>query len=136
MKKILVIISGIIVLVVGIILFLNAKGLEKRCTAEAIGKVVDFKIEEGTETEDGYVRTTYTYFPIIEYKAGNKTVTKQSSIGSQSKKYSINDQVDILYNPDNIEEYTIKGDSTSNYLSIIFIIVGIIIVLVGVFKRI
>ena len=137
MKKLLIILSGMVVLAVGIFLFISEKGLAKRCTTEAVGTVVDIKVEENLEEDDGITRTTYTYFPIIEYNAGDKAVSKQSTTGSSgSPSYNVNDKIDILYNPNNVEEFIIKGDTTSNILSIVFIAVGVIIVFIGIVKRI
>ena len=135
MKKILIILIGIIVSGVGIFLLINEKGLSKRCTVEAVGTVVDIRVEESTEEEDGLTRTVYTYFPVIEYNARDKIVSKKSNTGSNSEKYNIKDRVDILYNPNNIEEYIIKGDKTGNILGVVFIVAGIVVVVIGIIKR-
>ena len=50
--------------------------------------------------------------------------------------YNLNDKVDILYNPNKVEEYIIKGDKTSNIIGIVFIILGIIVCIAGVTKEI
>ena len=135
MKKLVVIIFGIIAVGIGIFSIINAKELSKRCTVEAVGTVVGINVEEGTEEEDGYIRTVYTYYPVLEYNAGDKTVSKQSNSGSNSPTYKVNDKIDILYNPDNVEEYIIKGDTSSNIVGIIFIVAGVVITIVGIIKR-
>ena len=131
MKKIFVILFGIIFIVVGIFLLINGKQKAKRCTEEIIGTIVEIKEETSTDT-NGVIE--YTYYPIIEYQVGEKTITKQSSTGSNTSKYNLNDKIDLLYNPNNIEEFIIKGDKSSNYIGIVFIVLGTITFFVGLFK--
>lgn len=136
MKKILVILTGLIFVGIGIYFYVNGKALSKRCTVEAVGTVVNIKVEESLEDDDGYTRTVYTFYPVIEYKAGDKTVSKQSSTGSSSSsQYNVNDKLDILYNPNDVEEYIIKGDTSSNFIGILFIVAGVVVAIVGVVKR-
>ena len=132
MKRVLPVILGIVIIAVGVFLTIKSKDLEKKCTAEAVGTVVEI-VREETQDEDNFTR--YTYYPVIEYKAGDRTVTKQSSTGSGTSEYNVNDKIDILYNPDNVEEYIIKGDKTSNIIGIIFIVVGIVVSVLGVIKK-
>ena len=133
MRKIFVILFGIIFAGIGIFLLINGNELKKRCTAETVGTVVEIVREESTDS-DGDME--YTYYPIIEYKAGDSVINRKSSAGSSSSKYNVNDKVDILYNPNKAEEFIIKGDNSSNILGIIFIVVGIIVAIFGVIGRI
>lgn len=136
MKKIFTILFGLVFVAVGIFSLMNGNKQIKNCTVETVGTVVQIKEEMGTEEdEDGITRTTYTYYPVIEYKAGDKTITKQYSTGSNSLKYKTNDKVDILYNPNNVEEYIIKGDKSSNILGVIFIVAGAFVSIAGVFVK-
>ena len=132
MKKIGVIIFGIVFAVIGIFVLKNGKDLEKRCTVEVEGTVIEIKEEMSTDSDN---QTSYTYYPVIEYKAGEKTVTKKSNTGSSSSKYNINDKIVVLYNPEKEDEFIIKGDKSSSMLGIIFIIVGVAVVVLGVVKR-
>ena len=52
MKKIIVIIAGILFIAVGIFLFISGKNQEKRCTVEAVGTVVEI-IEDISRDSDG-----------------------------------------------------------------------------------
>ena len=135
MKKIIVILFGLVSIGIGIFLLINANALSKRCTMKTVGTVVDIKVEENIEDDEGITRTVYTYYPVIEYDAENKTVKKQSSTGSNSPKYKVNDRINILYNPNNIEEFIIEGDKSSNIIGIIFIVVGIVVAFIGAIKR-
>ena len=130
MQKLKVIIIGIVFLAVGIFMFVKGNAQAKRCTEEAVGKVVEMHEDVSTDS-DGQI--TYTYYPIIEYTAGDKTVSKQSDTGSSN--YKINDSVTILYNPDNVEEYVIKGDNSSNIFGIAFIALGAVTLVIGIIKR-
>ncbi len=134
MKKIGVIIVGIIFLAVGIFLFVRGKNREKNCTAETVGTIIEIKEDTSTDTDTG--RITYVYYPIIEYKAGESMVRRQGENGSSNPNYKVNDKINILYNPNNIEEFMIKGDNSSNIVAIIFVILGAAVVILGFFKKI
>ena len=127
MRRFFLIIFAIFFIGIGIFVLVHGNGLAKRCTEEAIGTVVNVIKEDSTDS-DGF--TSYTYTPVIEYKVGEKTITKRAGSGSGSPEYQINDTIDILYNPNNVEEFIIKGES-STLFGIIFIVVGAIAFLVG-----
>ena len=127
MRRFLLIIFAILFIGIGIFVLVQGNALAKRCTQEAVGTVVNVVREESTDS-DGF--TQYTYIPVIEYKAGERTITKQSSKGSGAPEYQINDTIDILYNPNNVEEFIIKGESNTLF-GIVFIVIGIIVFLVG-----
>ena len=131
MRKIFVILFGIIFVGVGIFILARGNELAKRCTIEATGTVVEIIEETSTDADEGI---SYTYYPVIEYKAGDNTISKKSNNGSNPSKYNVSDKVDILYNPENVEEYIIKGDKSSTLFGIIFIVVGIFIAIVGLIK--
>lgn len=124
MKKTLIpLLVGIIFLVIGIFITIQGNGLKERCTGEATGTVVKI-IEEVDSSDDS---TSYTYYPVIEYKAGEQNVSKKSDIGSNPSKYQVGEKVEILYNPNKIDEYIIKGDNTFGILGIVFIVVGAVL---------
>ena len=135
MKKLFVIIVGFVAVGIGIFSIITARGLSQRCTVGAVGTVVDMKIEETTEYNDDGSSTVYTYYPIIEYQVGDRTVTQQSTTGSGSAKYKVNEKIAIMYNPNKVEEFIIKGDKTANIVGIVFVAAGIAIAIVGMIKR-
>ena len=118
MKKIIVVLCGILFAAVGIWVLKSGNEKSKRCTQEAIGTVVDI-IEKRETNSDGDIE--YKYYPVIRYEAGGKTITKQGyaspsssssinvgggfTLSSSHSKYKENDSVKIFYNPDNIEEF-------------------------------
>ena len=136
-KKILVIVIALVFVGIGVFLIIRGNELAKRCTEEAVGTVVEIKMEESLESDEYGTHTIYTYYPIIEYKAGDKTVTKQSENGASGQSaYKLNDKIDILYNPQNVEEFIVKGDNSSNFMGIIFIVAGVLALGVGIFAKI
>ena len=134
MKKIVTILFGIIFVAVGIFVKVRGNNMAKKCTTPAVGTVVEIKQEEDYDSDNGGY--TYTYYPVIEYEANGETVTKQYSTGSNRSEYRINDKVNILYNPEKVDEYLIEGDKTSNLFGIIFIVMGAVIVVAGIFGKI
>ena len=65
---------GVIFIVVGIYVLTNGANKSKRCTVETVGMVVEIKEERTTDSEGDY---QYTYYPVIRYQAGDRTITKQ-----------------------------------------------------------
>ena len=131
MKRVLVVLGGLIFVAIGIWIIKFEIDKTKRCTEETIGIVV--KNIEKTEVEDNKIK--YMYYPVIKYKANGKTITKTSNAGTGHERYSANEKVNILYNPKNIEEFIIKGDSTINFVGIVFVIVGGIFAIAGFIKK-
>ncbi len=131
MKKILVIILGIAILVGGFVYKNYSENLAKRCTVEAPAKVVD--IEEEEDWDDGSV--SYVYYPVIEYEANGTTINKKHNSGSNPSKYSIGDSISVMYNPENVQEYVIVGDNSSQFVWILLVVIGGVFILVGVFGK-
>lgn len=150
MKKLIFITIGILFAIVGFYIFKKGDAKVKRCTAETQGTVVEI-VEKTEKNQDGDYE--YVYYPVISYQANNETVTKQSSFGysSQTKlnvsdnfaislshsKYRINDSIKVLYNPNNIEEFVLEGEKNNSYImGIVFIILGSLVAILGIFKPI
>ena len=131
-KMLIFMLGGILAIIVGIVMIVKGNALVKRCTVETQGTVIENVEQEDYDDENHTMR--YTYYPVIEYKAGDKTVTKQSSTGTGEVKYKENDKITIMYNPDDAEEFIIKGDNSNNIIAIIFIAVGSVVTLVGAKK--
>ena len=126
---ILFLLVGIVFIFAGIVAMNQGNSLEKRCTQETIGKVVEVICERSYNSNEN--EFTYTYYPVIEYQVGDRTISQKSRSGQYPPKYTVGEQVEIYYNPNNVEEYIIKGDSTAKYLGIGFIVVGSIAAAVG-----
>ena len=131
MKRLLFLLVGIIAIGIGIFAISNGNRLAKVCTEKTTGTVVGILREEEVDSE-GY--TSIVYRPQIEYKAGEQLVSTKGDGSSNASDYNVDDKIDIMYNPNNVEEYMIKGDNSSNVGGIMWIVLGVIIALVGVYK--
>ena len=121
MQKFGCLIVGIIFIGVAVFMYFKNSNLVKNCTVDAIATVVDMR-EDFTADSDG---SGYMYYPIIEYQAGENKVEVEMSTGSSTPAYRINEKINILYNPNKTDEFIIKGDSTSNIISIVFGVLGL-----------
>ena len=129
MKRFLPLLVGVIFLAVGIFMFFRNQYLVKNCTEEVVATVVNMKEDISTD-DDG---TRYLYYPIIEYMAGREKVSVQMDSGSNPPAYSIGDTVTILYNPNKVKEFIVKGEQTTNIFSIVFMILGVCVTGYGTF---
>ena len=130
LKNVLPFIMGIVFIAVGVFSFINQNRLNNVCTEQVVGTVVEIIQESSYDSESN--TTSYTYYPVVEYTAGSERVTERGSVGSNPSKYKVGDNVDILYNPSNISEFIISGDSTSMILSIVFAVAGVVLLIAGV----
>lgn len=132
-KKIIVILIGLIFMGIGIYTLVSGNAKAKRCTEETSGVVVEV-VEERKTDSDG--KTTYSYYPVIEYRVGEESITKKHNIGSgNSSKYIEGDEIDILYDPNSIEDFIIKGDNSLKMIGYIFAGFGLFTTVVGVVSK-
>ena len=126
MSKFICLIISILFVVIGIFMLFNSDKLIKRCTIETDAKVVEYKevIENEHENRINGEPLKYTYYPIIEYKANDRVISKQYQTGSNIRKYKEGESIIVLYNPDNVEEFIIKGEKGSKILGIGFTALG------------
>ena len=129
MQRFMCLIVGVIFLAVGVFMFVRNNRLEKNCTAEAQATVVDMKEEVNTDSD---AATNYTYYPIVEYTAGETAVRAVMDDGSSTPAYDIGEKVTILYNPNKINEFMVKGAISSKIISYVLMALGALISIFGV----
>ena len=123
------IIVGIAIIILAFYLRMNGNALKERCTQNATAVVIDY--EEKLETDgEGDWQTMYS--PIIMYNANGQTVTTTSPTSYNYRKYDTNTEVEILYNPDNVEEYIVPSDFKTGTIYIFLIIFGAFCFLAGI----
>ena len=129
MQKFLALIIGVVFLGLGIFMYVKNDNLIKNCTTETTATVVDMKQELSSDTDS---TTSYMYYPIIEYVVDGNTIRTQIDSGSSSPKYNINEKITILYNPNKVKEFIVKGEKTLSIFSIVFMALGALISVYGI----
>lgn len=133
MKKREYYILGIIAIIVAIILLFVGKGKEKRCTVEIQANIVEVKEKINFDTEKS--TSSYTYYPIIEYKIGDKTIRKDCKyLEKEYNTFKKGEKIDILYNPNNVEEFIIPKNKSLVYLAYFIFAFGGIALIYGFLK--
>ena len=130
MNKFLPLLAGIIFIAGGIFIYIHSEHLKKVCTTSTQATIVDFKQEIDDESNN------VSYFPIIEYEVNGKKYNKTHSTSDSMHKYSVGQKINILYNPDNPDEYYIEGDGSDNIVSFICFGVGGIVSFLGIYMLI
>lgn len=120
---------GIIFLVVGIVMISNWKKKEVNCTAVTSGKVIDIAKHESNDMDNGY---TVSWYPVFEYNIGEQKFRKESAYGESRSKYTIGQNVEIYYNPENYNEYYVPEITIPKKLSIIFIVAGTAAIMISI----
>lgn len=88
-------------------------GKGRKCTEEATAVVVG---RETKRIRSGKGRRRTEYHPVLEFTAGEQTVRKAADISSIFPgKYKDGDTLEIRYDPENPEEFLVKGKSFRTY---------------------
>lgn len=88
-----------------------------KCKSITTGKVIDFYEDHNSKKTN--------LFPIFEYEVYGTKYTKQYNFGTVSGQYSIGQEVEIHYNPNNANDYYIKGNNSIIIFGVMFLFVGI-----------
>ena len=128
MQRFIVALIGVIFLGLGVFMYVNNKNLVKNCTVETEATVVDMK----QEFADSDSTSTYMYSPIIEYTANDQLQRVTMDKSSSTPAYDINEKITILYNPNNVKQYIVKGEKSSSIFSIVFMAIGLLVTGYGV----
>ena len=132
-KRLFVVILGIAIVVLGVYLINKSNNLVKVCTEQTTGKVIEIIEKEDYDSDSGF---NYLYYPVIEFSDGETTISYESNEGSNPSHYSVNDEVEVHYNPNNLEEHYVKGETGMNKgIGIFCIVLGIIFSLGGIFGK-
>ena len=108
---------GLFFVVIGVAVIMFQKKQNNKCTEVTTATVID-------NVHPGYGSSVRKFMPVFQYTVNGQTVTQKSTIARKPKKYEIGDQVELRYNPNNINEYYVPG-YTSKSLGIIFILAGL-----------
>lgn len=129
MKKFIAIIIGVVFMAIGGVLYFMNNSKIQNCTVEVEATVVDHKIE--VEVDGDNSRTLY--YPIMEYEADGKTMKVTMDKGSEEmEEYMTGEKVVVLYNPNNVAEFIVKGDYSSIIISIVFAALGAVVTIAGI----
>lgn len=79
------------------------------CTSRTEGVVVDVLKESVAEMHDTSDIPSYSYFPVVEYKAGSGTIRKRDFFGGKKDDFAIGDKVTVFYDPLNPEHFYLDG---------------------------
>lgn len=129
MQRFLGLIMGVLFVAVGVFMYIKNDSLAKNCTMESEATVVDMKQDFSSDSDS---TSSYIYYPIIEYQANDETVRVTMDQGSSTPAYQINDKITVMYNPNKVKEFYIKGDKSSNIISIVFMAIGAVVTGFGI----
>ena len=120
---------GLIFFISGIIILKNRKKKEKNCTSKTHGKVIDILKHENRGIDSTY---TYSWHPVFEYTIGNLKYVKESFYGFSESKFAIGQDVEILFNPENYNEFYVANETLPRTLGRIFTIIGNLLIIIAI----
>ena len=126
--------TGTIFTLTGVLLLLIRSKRKANCTSVTKGTVTDIVKRTGIyDKEYGY---STLWHPVFEYTVDGVKYVKESNYGTTKAKFGIGQELEILYNPDNNNEYYVKEENGPKTLGVIFTIVGSILLVAGIILRI
>ena len=113
---------GLIFLLIGLVFKKSSEEKRIKCTEKTTAKIKDIKSDYFGDAlnEHSYV----SYFPVIEYNIENKNYVRKYDVGFKKNTYEIGDEVEILYNPEEPNEFYFAGDKTSAKIGELFPVLG------------
>ena len=128
-SKSLFLIVGLIFVVVAIWAITSEVKSRKNCTQETTAVVVDYEKDDHIDSNG---KRSNSYFPIVKYQVEGISYKEKYTTGSGRKKYKIEEEVQIAYNPNDVREFYIKGDKGPFLIGGVFIFLGTVAVIVGI----
>jgi len=129
--RIFICIAGIAAIVIGIIITVNGSKLNKACTYEIEATVIGVSEHETTDSDGDW----YTeYLTELQYEYEGKTY-KIDGPSSSIQTYSLGDKYTIKIDPDNPATANVDGTAANIIFPIIFIVMGVICLLAGIFGK-
>ena len=89
-------------------------------------------VSASDDDEERKTSYTYTYYPVFEYSAYGRSITKKSLFGTGKPRYNIGDELTVLFNPQEIEDYYIPDDKGGNKAGVIFLWFGLFMVALAI----
>ncbi len=132
-----IILIGIGIILLGYFFHKKHKDLERTCTMQTTGEVIQMDRREETHTEtddDGHrtTRTTTTYYPVFQYAVNGRSIQKTSSTGTGRPRFSEGQSITILYDPENPERYFVAEDKAAGRFGIYFMAFGAVVFIIGI----
>lgn len=128
-KKFLPLVLGVILIGVGAFFYFRNSELARVCTEPSTATVVNMR-EDFVSTDGEGIR--YVYYPVVQYTAGDQTITEELGTSSNPPAYNINDTIEILYNPDKLNEFMVAGEN-SYIITIIMGALGAVFLVAGIY---
>lgn len=129
-KKFIPLIIGVVLIGAAVFFYFRAGELARVCTEKTTATVVNMREEMTTEADSNEIR--YLYYPVIEYEANGSKVKGELGSGSNPPAYSVNDTLEVLYNPNKTSEFIVAGEN-QYFVVIILGGIGVIFALVGIY---
>ena len=68
------------------------------------------------------------YYPVIEFTTESGTVIrKKYPVGDAQKRYEVGDELDVIYNKEDPEDFILKGNPAATF-AVLFFFLGIILI--------
>ena len=133
------IVGGIFFLTAVVLLFFAYKSYAKikvfiSLAEKTVGKVINVNSSTSTSSDmDGYTTTSTIYTPEIEFTtATGEKVVYASNVGTSNKnKWRIGKEVEVLYNPKNVDDAKINTNMQLYFSPIILGFLGVIFGIIG-----
>lgn len=126
-EPLIVIGIGVLLIICGFTWLKKIKGKKLICTSSCEGEIAGIsKSIKSDEAGD-----TMMYSPVFNYNVEGVSYTKESTISSSRCKYNKGDKIMVFYNPQNPDQYYVKGNNSNIFMAVVVLFVGIVMIIIG-----
>lgn len=123
--NIVIFITGFTFCIIGILLFVHSIYINNHCTENTVGLITDVFYE----TKSTYdVKHPLNYYDENKYFAKVKYLDKEVNIPILKDEFSIGEEVNIKYNPNDTEEFIM--DDESSFSGNFLILLGVVLIII------
>ncbi len=135
--SVIIILLGVVFFLIGFSFYKKHKNLKSVCTMPTMGKVTGMSKEESVSTEtdnDGNTKKTtrINYYPVFQYIVDGKIIEKKSTTGTNRPRFTEGQNINVLFNPNNPEQFYVVEDKASGRFGIYFMLFSLVIIIFGI----
>jgi len=122
---------GALFFIVGLVILIKQLMERKNSTYRVKAQVIRYeeKIHHDTET----AARSIVYYPVVKYYVNGQWYEVQKNSGSGRRPYALGQEIEIMCNPNNPEQFYLPGDKTSFIVAIGGIILGGVVIYLAFF---
>lgn len=132
--KIFFTVFGLIFFIIGICVLIQPKLKAKRCTESVTAEVIEnIKVRSHYNNDNNHGTHSVTYRPVFEFEHNGQHYNIKSNTSSNPPVFEVGEKVELKINPNDPTDFYAPSDSTFTLVGLIFVGIGLIFTIIGIF---